>query len=256
MIFLVVVTVVCVCVVIYPYLIYPVILKMTKEKKIHKCDEYHASVTLVFCAYNEEKHIRDKIQNVEMLKSKYPNIEVLAYDDGSTDSTLDLLSSRSDLLSVVQGEGRKGKAHGMKTLVSMAKGEIIVFTDANVMLREDAIQNLLSWYGDPSVGGVCGSLKYCDGNESSTAIVGSMYWRLEEYLKSEESRTGNVMGADGSIFSIRKNLYPEFPDFVLDDLTVSMAVVFNKSRLIKVDDVIAYENLVSAAKKNIPERYG
>ncbi|MBU1257572.1 MAG: glycosyltransferase family 2 protein, partial [Alphaproteobacteria bacterium] len=75
-----------------------------------------------------------------------------------------------------------------------------------------------------------------------------LYWRIEERLKDEESRTGNVMGADGSIFSIRRSLYPDFPDSVLDDLTVSMAVVFAGKRLVKAKDVIARERLVTARK--------
>jgi cellulose synthase/poly-beta-1,6-N-acetylglucosamine synthase-like glycosyltransferase len=57
------------------------------------------------------------------------------------------------------------------------------------------------------------------------------------------------MGADGSIFSIRRSLYPSFPDTVLDDMTVSMSVVFALYRLIKVDDVIAYERLVAASSE-------
>jgi hypothetical protein len=81
--------------------------------------------------------------------------------------------------------------------------------------------------------------------ESATASVGSLYWRIEEHLKDLESRTGNVLGADGSIFSIRRALYPEFPDTVLDDLTVSMAVIFAGKRLIKAQDVIAQERLVA-----------
>jgi hypothetical protein len=84
--------------------------------------------------------------------------------------------------------------------------------------------------------------------DSATAMVGSLYWRIEERLKDEESRTGNVLGADGSIFSIRRSLYPDFPDDVLDDLTVSMAVVFAGKRLVKAKDVIARERLVTARK--------
>ena len=76
---------------------------------------------------------------------------------------------------------------------------------------------------------------------SPTAKVGALYWRLEEATKALESRTGSVMGGDGSIFSIRRSLYPDFPDSVLDDLTVSMSPVFAGKRLIRADDVIAFE---------------
>lgn len=236
----------CAAIVVYPYAIYPLILRVLPVVDFSPSGHRPRSVTLVFCAYNEGETLQAKIKNLDTLKRRYPDLEVLAYDDGSDDDTLELLNSRPDLITVVTGEGRKGKAHGMKKLASVASGEIMVFTDANVLLDEDAIDNLKNWYRDPAVGGVCGSLHYINSGESATASVGGAYWRLEETLKSLESRTGNVMGADGSIFSLRRDLYPSFPDSVLDDLTVSMAAVFAGKRLLKVDDVIAYERLVSA----------
>jgi len=117
-----------------------------------------------------------------------------------------------------------------------------------VLLDEDALERLLARYADPRVGGVLGSLHYLGDGESATAQVGSLYWRIEEWLKDAESRTGNVLGADGSIFSIRRSLYPDFPDSVLDDLTVSMAVIFAGKRLVKAKDVIARERLVTARR--------
>jgi cellulose synthase/poly-beta-1,6-N-acetylglucosamine synthase-like glycosyltransferase len=234
---------------IYPYLIYPAILFFIRKAPHPRFDsKSKASVTLVFCAYNECGSIRDKLANIDRIKAKFPDTEVLAYEDGSSDETLAIMQSRPDLLTVIAGMGRQGKAHGMKKLAAMAKGEILVFTDANVLLDEDAIPRIRGWLGDPTVGGVCGRLSYLGKDSSTTAAVGGAYWRLEERVKDLESASGNVMGADGSIFAIRKALYPQFPDTVLDDLTVSMAVVFSGTRLIKCNDVIAYERLVASRK--------
>jgi hypothetical protein len=94
-------------------------------------------------------------------------------------------------------------------------------------------------------------LRYVDGGASITAEVGSAYWRLDERLRTLESRTGNVMGADGSIFSVRRTLYPTFPDTVLDDLTVSMSVIFQGKRLIKANDVVAFENSVADRREEL-----
>lgn len=237
--------VMCMVLVVYPYILYPALLRFLPTRPVARDVNHNLSATLVFCAYNEGRVMPEKLANIEKLKRRHPELEVLAFDDCSSDSTYEQMVSRPDLLTVVRGGGRSGKAHGMKILASRARGEIIIFTDANVTLNEHAIDNLMAWYFDAEVGGVCGSLHYKGSDESSTATVGSLYWRLEEYLKKEESRTGNVMGADGSIFSLRRNLYPSFPDTVLDDLTVSMAAVFSGKRLIKVEDVIAYERLVA-----------
>lgn len=232
---------------IYPYLIYPAILFFIRKAPQPRFDpKSKASVTLVFCAYNECRSIREKLANIDRIKAKFPDIEVLAYEDGSSDETLAIMQSRPDLLTVIAGMGRQGKAHGMKKLAAMAKGEILVFTDANVLLDEDAIPRIRGWLADPTVGGVCGKLSYLGKSSSTTAAVGGAYWRLEERVKDLESACGNVMGADGSIFAIRKVLYPQFPDTVLDDLTVSMATVFAGTRLIKCNDVIAYERLVAS----------
>lgn len=243
---LTVVLVVSFVLVIYPYAIYPMLLRRLPEKAVVPEPGNACSVTLVFCAFNEGRVIAEKLANIAALKARHPDLQVLAFDDGSKDDTAEQILARPDLVELVQGGGRNGKAHGMKLLAARATGDVIVFTDANVILQEDAIERIRAWHGDPDVGGLCGTLRYIGTDQSVTASVGGLYWRLEEYLKKQESRSGNVMGADGSIFTLRRELYPDFPDSVLDDLTVSMAAVFAGKRLIKVDDVIAYEKLVAA----------
>jgi cellulose synthase/poly-beta-1,6-N-acetylglucosamine synthase-like glycosyltransferase len=142
----------------------------------------------------------------------------------------------------------------MKLLASLTDRELLVFTDANVELARDALDHLRCAYSDPTVGGVCGQLQYIDVEGTSAAHAGGLYWRLEELIKTLESRSGNVMGADGSIFSIRSFLYPNFPDTVLDDMTVSMEVVFQRYRLIKNPLVIAKERLVASATDDYHRR--
>lgn len=230
----------------WPFLFYPLVLRLLPTRPEKPVAGPAPSASLLFCAYNEAAAMPEKLANLAMLKARYPELEILAFDDGSSDETAALIAAQDDLVTLLRGPGRSGKAHGMKLLAARAKGNVLIFTDANVTLDADAIDNLLARYADPEIGGVLGSLHYVGDGDSATASVGSLYWRIEEWLKDEESRTGNVLGADGSIFSIRRALYPEFPDSVLDDLTVSMAVVFAGKRLVKAKDVIARERLVAA----------
>ncbi len=119
-----------------------------------------------------------------------------------------------------------------------ARGDVLIFTDANVLLAEDAIDRP-PCRADPQVGGVLG-LRRAAPRKMATSPMSKAPWLadLEEAPADAESRTGNAMGADGSIFSVRRALYPEFPDDVLDDLTASMARGLAGKR--SIHDVIAH----------------
>lgn len=235
---------ICAIATVYPYVVYPALLRLLPVRPI-VCADGSLSFSLLFCAYNEADSLPKKLENIRVLKGRHPDLQVLAFDDGSNDGTYELLSADPGLITTVRGEGRSGKARGMKTLARLATGEVLVFTDANVVLDAFALDRLRPYYGDPEVGGVCGTLLYENDGTSPTSKVGALYWRLEEATKALESRTGSVMGGDGSIFSIRRSLYPEFPDTVLDDLTVSMSPVFAGKRLVRAPDVVAYERCVT-----------
>jgi cellulose synthase/poly-beta-1,6-N-acetylglucosamine synthase-like glycosyltransferase len=233
----------CLILVIYPYLLYPIILRRMSRNpaRPHAVD---LSASLIFCAHNEAETLPEKLENLRVLKASMPSLEILAYDDASTDDTASILASEPDLLRVVRGTRQAGKMAGMNVLANLASGDVLVLTDANVMFAPDAVHRLLAYYGDESVGGVCGTLHY-DAGHSATAEVGSTYWSLDEKLRTLESDTGNVMGADGSIFSVRRNLFPELPPTAQDDFAVSMSVIFAGARLVKAPDAIAFERSVS-----------
>jgi cellulose synthase/poly-beta-1,6-N-acetylglucosamine synthase-like glycosyltransferase len=174
-----------------------------------------------------------------------PALEILVYDDASTDGTFELLAAAADLLTTIRGAGRTGKAAGMKELARRATGDVLIFTDANILLSADLVERLLPYYGDADVGGVSGTIRATTDPLSATSQIGSAYSAIDDKLQMLESRTGNVMGASGGLFSVRRSLYPDFPDTVQDDFAVSMSVIFQGKRLVKGQDVLAYERTVS-----------
>lgn len=240
----------CILLFLHPYVTYPLSLRLFRAAPVARRDNLPLpSTTLVFSAYNEERSLPGKIENLKAIKAQYPDIEILAYSDCSADNTLAMLLAHPDLLRVVPSTERTGKATGMRKMVEQARGEIVIFTDANVLLEPASIDRLLRYFSDPAIGGVAGSLHYINEDASATARIGGLYWRLEEMLKRLESRCGSIMGADGSIFATRKSLYPAVPPHLLDDMTVSMTVTFRGYRLIHADDVIAYEKNATSSSE-------
>jgi cellulose synthase/poly-beta-1,6-N-acetylglucosamine synthase-like glycosyltransferase len=234
---------------LYPFLIYPVILKTLPRQPLARPAVHKPiSFTLVFCAHNEESALPEKLANLRVLKTRHPDLEILAYSDMSTDRTLEMLQENSDMLTAVPATERLGKAWGMRQLVGRATGDIVIFTDANVCLKEDAIDRLAEYFSDPEIGTVAGHLQYINKGDSETADVGSQYWSLEERIKALESESGSTMGADGAIFARRRADYPEVPPHLLDDLTASISPLFNGFRVISAPDVIAYERLTTDSR--------
>ncbi len=211
--------------------------------------ERHASlgnrVALCVCAYNEEKIIAAKAVNMLAMRQATPDLELLIYVDAASDRTAEVLSAFGDQIRVIVGTERHGKTYGMNTLIAATDADFVVFSDANVMFAPDAIPNLLAPFQDPTVGCVCGHLIYTSADGNATASTGSAYWRLEEAIKELESRTGSTMGADGSIFAIRRELHHAAPPDIIDDMYVSMSILCDRYRVVRASNAIAYEETVS-----------
>jgi hypothetical protein len=109
------------------------------------------------------------------------------------------------------------------------------------MLAPDVLVALRRHFARPDVGCVCGHLEYRNPDASETAAVNSAYWRLEERIKQLESDVGSVVGADGSIFAVRRSLYPAVPDDIIDDFYVSLLLLCDGHQVVRADDVRAYE---------------
>lgn len=241
--------------IVHPFVTYPLSLRFLPKKPIQPSpDAGKNSYSLCMCAYNEEAVIEEKAQNLLALKKTYPDLEILIYVDCASDNTAKILESYKDAFFIHVANERHGKTYGMNLLVSQAKGDIILFTDANVMLDTNVIGALNPYFLDNSVGCVCGHLKYINDMDGVTAATGSLYWRLEEKIKQTESDTGSVMGADGSIFAIRKSLHTPPPADIIDDMFVSFSILCKGYRIVRAPDVIAYEKSVTSSKEEFKRK--
>lgn len=199
-------------------------------------------IAVCVCAYNEEAVIAARVENLLAAQAALPDLDILFYVDAATDATARILQGYGEKIRLVVSPERHGKTFGMNTLVAMTDADIVVFSDANVTFAPGAIGRLVAVFADPEVGCACGHLMYVDPDTaSSTAATGSFYWRLEEHIKSMESATGSVMGADGSIFALRRALHRPPPPHLIDDMFVSLSVLCGGARVVRVPDAVAYE---------------
>ncbi|MCC2975150.1 glycosyltransferase [Sphingomonas sp. PL-96] len=229
---------------LFPYTLYPLALGLAPRRPLRLRARRAPTATLLFCAYNEAASIPAKLANLRAIRDVWPTMRFRCFVDQSSDDTLALLRAASDLVEVDTVGERVGKATGMRRLVAASDTDILIFTDANVLLEPRCVPRLLAYFSDPEVGGICGTLHYTNPDASEATVTSSAYWRLEERIKARESASGSTIGADGSIFATRRLLYPDVPADLLDDFIVSMTVVLRGLRLVSAPDVHAYETAV------------
>ncbi|MGV3484534.1 MAG: glycosyltransferase [Planctomycetaceae bacterium] len=200
------------------------------------------SFSICLCGYNEAAVIVDKIENLQAVAKEYGgNVEILIYTDGCDDSTAMLARRHLKLGRVIESADRTGKSVGMTRLGKEASGELVLFTDANVMLDKNALDELARAFTDPDVGCACGHLIFTNPAEGDVATVGSAYWRLEEFIKRLESETGSTMGADGAMFAVRRSLFRPVPDWIIDDMFTSVSILCDGHRVVSIPEALAYE---------------
>jgi len=229
----------------YTYIGYPLLIFLLSffiNNPVRKYD-IEPAVSLLIAAYNEEKHIREKIENSLSLDYPKEKLEIIVVSDGSTDKTDDIVreyKNRNVILYRV--EGRVGKTEARNRAVKVAKGEIIVFSDATTIYKKDVIRKLVRNFSDSRVGLVSGRYKYVDATKNaSTGWTSTLFWNYENLIKSKQITIGTLTGASGCINAFRKNLYIPLPEDIIEDLVEPLEILKSGYRIVFEPDALAYE---------------
>jgi cellulose synthase/poly-beta-1,6-N-acetylglucosamine synthase-like glycosyltransferase len=224
----------------YPFLIF--ILGKIFSKPVSKA-EINIPVTILIAAYNEEGDIEATVRN--KLEQEYPSdlLEIIIISDGSTDRTDEIVNSIQDpRVRLLRQEPRAGKTSALNMAVPHAKGEILVFSDANSISAPDALSKLIQNFSDPGVGYVTGKMVYTDPDGTIVGDGCTAYMKYENFLRRIESRLGSVVGVDGGIDAVRKKLYrPMNPD-QLPDFVLPLKIVEQGYRVVYEPEAILQEN--------------
>jgi len=230
--------------VVYVYAGYPLLLVVVAAcggRKAVRQAEMEPAVTLVISAYNEARVIAEKLRNSLALDYPADRLEVLVVSDASDDGTDDIVRRAGDeRVRLLRMEERGGKTLGLNAAVGQARGEIIVFSDANAMYRADAIRKMVRNFADPAVGAVVGESTYADAVGGADQDE-SLYWRYEVAIKRLESAVGSVVGGDGAIYAIRRSLYEPMRADALSDFVNPLQIVRAGHRCVYEPEAVSVE---------------
>ncbi len=214
----------------------PLMRYLTRNRPVPRAEQA-PEVTVVVPAFNEETNIDRKIEDLRKLEYPAEKMEILVVDNSSTDRTREIASSYP----VTVLNSPRGKINAINVGIQNARSEIVVVTDADTVLKPDALASLVTCYADERIGAVGGTAVV----EASHPFFGrskTKYHEADWELRALEGRLDTVISLDGKLMSFRKTLLPEFPpDCIVDDLEINFRLRSQGYRSIIDAQAVVYE---------------
>ena len=238
----------------YAMIGYPItlmILDKIMKRKNDKDLSYKPFVSIIISAYNEEKVIERKLENIT--ESTYPHYEVIVANDASSDRTVEICQNFINNhpaydIKVNTVKNHLGKTNAQDEAVDVAKGEIIVFSDANSMFKADAIDELVSYFTDDDIIYVCGSLIYAKDDDIASAVAENSYWDMELRMRRIESEIATIAAGNGAIYACRKSDYRRYNLVSSHDYEMPLYAGINHKRALYNPKAIALEKAGQTSK--------
>jgi cellulose synthase/poly-beta-1,6-N-acetylglucosamine synthase-like glycosyltransferase len=237
----------------YFMIVYAVSLLFPKSTAI--AYDFEPTVTVLITAYNEERDIKEKIENTLSLDYPKDKLQVIVASDGSTDLT-DEIVKRYEEKGVIlfRQEGRVGKTETQNNAVKRAGGEIVLFSDATTVYQANALRLLLRHFADRTVGCVAGKLVYLDDRDSGVGKGAKSYWNYETLIKQSESKACSLIGASGCMYAVRRAAYESMYPEACSDFLICTVVRRKGLRSIYEAEAICFENTNHRSEKEFQMR--
>ncbi len=213
------------------------------------------NVTLIISVYNEEATLDAKLKNTLALDYPKDHLEMLVVSDASSDKSDEITKHyEGDGIRLLRMPERGGKTVGLNEALRQAKGEIVLFSDANAMYEPDLVHKLVRNFADPKIGYVTGESRYMTSATSSVGVMENLYWTYEINVKKLESQLGSMVGADGAIYAIRKELYEPLQATDINDFVNPLQIIAKGFRGIYEPEAVCYEETASSFRGEFRRR--
>jgi poly-beta-1,6 N-acetyl-D-glucosamine synthase len=188
-------------------------------------------VSIIVPGYNEEITAPKTIEN--LLRTDYPNFEIVFVDDGSKDNTYKNIESLygSNPKVKVFTKPNGGKASALNYGIGFSSGEILVCIDADTVLNPDAVSLMMAYFSDPQVAAVAGNVKV--GNRKNLITR----WQSIEYITSQNfdrrafDALNAIMVVPGAIGAFRRDAVQKAGMFTTDTLAEDCDLTLRLLRL-------------------------
>jgi len=241
-------------IVLYVYVGYPLLLGFLAKyfpRQSPLGANWEPAVSLLISAYNESSVMASKLENSLAIDYPADRLEIIVVSDCSEDGTDAIVRRFSDRgVRLVRMGQRLGKSAGLNLAVPQARGDVLVFSDANAIYQPDSIRQLVRHFSSPRVGFVVGNARYSDkSSPTPSAEAEGLYWKLETWMKERESAIESVVGGDGAIYAIRRELYAPLLPTDINDFLNPLQIIELGYRGVFEPRAVSYEETAKSFQK-------
>jgi cellulose synthase/poly-beta-1,6-N-acetylglucosamine synthase-like glycosyltransferase len=233
----------------FVYIGYPVFIAVWSVFRTVPIDKRDVTpvVTIIIPAYNEESCIAGTLENKLDLSYPSENLEIIVVSDASSDQTDEIVKRyESDGVILLRQKHRGGKTSAINDAIKLARGELIVFSDANSIYSKDVLISLAANFADETVGYATGKMMYVNSDMTPVGDGCSAYMKYENRIRRLETRVGSVVGVDGGIDMMRKSLYSPMRPDQLPDFILPLMVVEKGYRVVFEPDAVLNESTLNS----------
>lgn len=242
----------------YTWIIFPVLLAIlslvTSRRKgplDHRSPSHLPSISVVIAAFNEQDKIGQRIEN--LLGQDYPleKLEIIVASDGSTDRTVEI-ASRYRGVQVLAFERNRGRASVHNDAVTLAKGDVLLFTDAATVFEPNFLRSIIPYLDNQEYG--CGAGDLTFHAQAAVGQAEGFYWAVEKRLRQMEFELGILPFASGACFLVRRSLYRPLVPYADIDNILPLAVIAEGKKVFYAAEARAYDDAVKDAGSHFRKR--
>ena len=206
------------------------------------------NVSIIVSTFNEAKVIARKIENLSALDYPKQKMEIIVFDDSSTDGTAEIAEKtiREKQLSgkVVRNSPRIGLNRSLNAAVAGAKNNLVCITDSDVLLEKNSLRNSVSVLQSfKDAGGVTGHIQPVFEGKGMAQTTEASYRGYYHDSMLAESALHSAFPGNGPLIVYNKMEIPTpIPvDYGSTDGNIAMNIIKKGLRFIYVPNAIVYE---------------
>ena len=177
-------------------------------------------ISIVITSFNEPQQVKNAIQAIlkNKIKEKYELLVVAP--DKSTENVVKEFKKINKQIFYFKDKG-KGKSFALNSVFKILKGRIWIFTDGDVYVGDNSINDILEFFKDSKVGCIAGRPVSLNSKNNMLGYWSHLLFEAGAHkIRKELDKKSNFLECSGYLFAFRDNITKNIPLNVAEDTII------------------------------------